>query len=476
LSALDAPFAIRKPGFTPNPGSQVAFLACPIEEALIEGTRGGGKTDIVLMDFAQFVGIGYGVNWRGIIFRQSYKQLADLVAKSRRWFAQLFPGARFNGSDYVWNFPTGEQLFFRQMRVEADYWNYHGHEYPYIGFEELTNWSSIGCYDSMKACLRSSHPGMPRRYRSNANPWGAGHGWVKHYYVDPAPAGQVIQEEGKEPRVRLRSFVWENQPLLQADPRYVEKLKAIRNENKRRAWVGGDWSVVAGGILDNTWDEGIHIVVPFKVPRSWRIDRSFDWGSSKPFWCGWWAESDGTEFVDGRGVKRTVPRGTLFLIAEWYGWNGEPNVGVRMLATNVAKKIIEKEQLMDGSVWEKGHRVMPGPADSSIFDIENGNCISDDMAKAGCHWERADKSPGSRVQGWEKLNDLLENAVVGDDDPHFYVFETCRQWIRTTPTLPRSEVDPDDVETTAEDHPGDGTRYRIWNTVRDMHKLQIVGV
>mgnify|MGYP006967709039 CR=1 FL=1 len=35
----------------PLPGSQTRFLTCPVFEALLEGTRGGGKTDALLMSF-----------------------------------------------------------------------------------------------------------------------------------------------------------------------------------------------------------------------------------------------------------------------------------------------------------------------------------------------------------------------------------------------------------------------------------------
>jgi hypothetical protein len=36
----------------------------------------------------------------------------------------------------------------------------------------------------------------------------------------------------------------------------------------------------------------------------------------------------------------------------------------------------------------------------------------------------------------------------------------CKAAIGTLPTLPRDEDDMDDVDTTAEDHPYDGIRYR----------------
>jgi hypothetical protein len=70
----------------PLKGSQTAFMQCPGLEALFHGTRGPGKTDSLLMAFAQHVGKGYGAAWRGVIFRQTYPQLADVQAKSEKWF------------------------------------------------------------------------------------------------------------------------------------------------------------------------------------------------------------------------------------------------------------------------------------------------------------------------------------------------------------------------------------------------------
>ena len=40
----------------PHRGSQNLFLSCPVYETLIQGTRGGGKTDCLLMSFAKNVG------------------------------------------------------------------------------------------------------------------------------------------------------------------------------------------------------------------------------------------------------------------------------------------------------------------------------------------------------------------------------------------------------------------------------------
>lgn len=445
--------------WAPQPGSQQAFLAAPFFEVLYEGTRGPGKTDALLMSFAQFVGAGFGAAWKGVLFREEYKELADVITKSKKWFRQIFPAARFLESkgDYKWVFSTGEELLFRAGKTGDDYWDYHGHEYPWLGFEELTKWASPDFYEAMQSCCRSTMPNMPRMIRATTNPFGRGHNWVKAKFIDPAPPGVPFIGEHGRMRCRIRGYLAENKILLRTDPEYINTLKGVKDPNKRKAWLDGDWDIVAGGMFDDIWDRDRHVLPRFDIPQGWRIDRSFDWGSSKPFSVGWWAESDGTEAKMADGTTRNFPRGTVFRIAEWYGWNGEPNQGLRMLATDIAAGIKKREAEMS-----LAGKVDPGPADSAIFDTQNGVCIADDMERIGISWERADKGPGSRRNGWEKVRDMLDQALKHPaESPGLFVFDSCRQFIRTVPVLPRSEKDMDDVDSDAEDHIADETRYRV---------------
>ena len=46
-----------------------------------------------------------------------------------------------------------------------------------------------------------------------------------------------------------------------------------------------------------------------------------------------------------------------------------------------------------------------------------------------------------------------------------FVTEDCEQWIRTVPLLPESEKNPEDVDTTAEDHCWDETRYSVTSRI-----------
>lgn len=219
----------------------------------------------------------------------------------------------------------------------------------------------------------------------------------------------------------------------------------------------GDWNIVAGGMFDDVWEEGRHVLVPFAIPKSWRIDRAFDWGSSKPFSVGWWAESDGTEAVMADGTKRTFPRGTLFRIAEWYGWNGRPNEGLKLSDAGIADGIVKHQT--DLGIAD---RVRPGPADSSIFDETNGDSPAKIQERHKVRWEKADKSPGSRNRGWQLMRGrLMASKAPRMEEPGLFVFNTCRQFIRTFPVLPRSDKDPDDIDTDAEDHVADESRYRV---------------
>jgi hypothetical protein len=770
----------------PQPGSQELFLTCPIFEAILEGTRGGGKTDTLLMDFLQHVGTGLGVDWRGILFRRSHPELADIIAKTQKWFKQIFPTAEYNKVEKTWTFPDGEQLLLRHIRVVSDYWSYHGHAYPWIGWEELSNWPDDGPFRKMMSCCRSTNPRVPKKYRATTNPYGcvrsgevltingwvdirdfrdgdlvlthegyrpatlvkhhydgdlityettqgymeftedhrlphvvtpkkypdvwrlrpfnelpvseahiqsalpewkgeeftpplglsmeqyavlmgwwlsegcvvprdkaisiaqlkyrdklredmdfvghkysygpnsnslvlcdrewyeyfcqfgkssekfipkellnapthilkllfsrlmlgdgtfnkedagsyatisrqlqddvlelcvklgyrvrtrsrlkpnrswpeltvwfrpartfqmrpgtlphttfsgevyclnvpgaetfmirqrgfvwlsgnSGHNWIKRRYRLPTHRGLVIRDavdsegELEPPRVALHSSIHENRLLLDADPEYLSRLRAsARNEAELRAWLYGDWDIVAGGMLDDVWNSKVHVIDPFDVPRSWRIDRSFDWGSAKPFSVGWWAESDGTEVKLRDGTVRSTVRGDLFLVAEWYGGNPkEENTGLKMPATQIALGIRAREQRMV-SEGLLPRQPSPGPADGAIYVSEPGTpSVAKDMEGKGVCWDRADKSPGSRVQGWQQIRKYLESAARPGrrESPGLFIFRTCHSWQEHVTVLPRDDNNMDDVDTDANDHEGDMTRYRVMASRRSI--------
>ena len=420
----------------PLPGSQTRFLTCPVFEALLEGTRGGGKTDALLMSFARFCGQGFGEHWRGALFRLTYPQLADVVAKSKRWFYSIFPGARFNESEYRWTWPTGETLYFRYGATEDDYWNYHGHEYPWLGFEELTNWKDSSFFEAMQSTCRSSFPGMPRMIRATCNPFGVGHGWVKERYrIGSFPDGRIINEDGRE-RVRIHSSIYENEHLLTADPEYLNGLKAIKDPNRKKAWLLGDWDIHVGSFLEGVWDASKHVVDPFPIPSSWAVWKAMDWGYSAPYAVYWFA-------MDCDGC--------IYLWRELYGAGEKAGQGSREGAAEVARKIKRIEE-HDSRL---GYEYRLNLADPSIFS-KNGTdrSIGQIFRDNGVRWLEAWNARGSRVNGAQEIIRLLAEDKLK-------IFRTCKHWLRTVPGLPPDELNPEDVDTTVEDHAWDATRYGV---------------
>jgi len=470
--------------WSPQPGSQSHFLKCPVFECIYEGTRGPGKTDALLMDFAQHVGQGFKAEWRGVLFRRTYPELQDVIDKSLKWFPLIWPRATYNRAEHYWTWPTGERLFFRHFMREGDYWDYHGHAYPWQGWEELTTWPDAAGYKRMFACARSTSKGIPIKVRSTTNPYGVGHNWVKDRFKLPIPPGRmsgaIIHMRDRDghaepPRVAVHGHLWENKVLLHADPGYVDRLRgAARNPQEAKAWLLGDWDIVAGGMLDDLWRAEVHVVpnVPLhEIPAGWRLNRSYDHGQAKPFSVGWWAQSPGEPF-QWEGRLYGAVRGDLYRIAEWYGWNGKTNEGCRLLSEDIAQGILDRED-----DWGIKGRVKPGPADSSIFDhYEPNKSVAGDMGRRGVRWEAADKGPGSRKQGWEQIRRYLKGALPAArgvrEAPGLFVFERCDHFRRTVPVLPRSEKDPDDVDTDAEDHVGDEVRYRVRAKIRQPERRQ----
>lgn len=371
------------------PGSQQLAMTQPCDEFLYSGTRGPGKTDTQLMNFRARVGQGYGSYWRGVIFDRRYKDLDDIIKKSKKFY-QFNDGARFLASgELKWVWPTGEELLFRHMHSSADYWNYHGQEFAWIGWNELTKQPTSELYDMMLSCNRTSFvpeihspklsweevgllrdcresgwpledmvgsakaewirkklmPPIPLQVFSTTNPFGAGHNWVKDKWIEPngvrVPPGKVVtvtqnifnpQTQKNEDVTRTQSYLqgsWKENTYL--SPKYILGLTNISDPNKRKAWLKGSWDISAGGALDNVWDPAYQVIPRFPIPEGWtKLERSLDWGSTHPFSVGWWAIANGEEVQIPDQLGKV--RGRVFCPAkgsliQFYEWYGTEKIG-----------------------------------------------------------------------------------------------------------------------------------------------------
>lgn len=448
-----------------HPKQLMAFLT-NATEILFGGAAGGGKSF-----FMRFFAIWCAIYCPGIqiyLFRRTYPDLQKNHMEGPTSLPVVLAplmGDKLVTINYgkgIISFANGSRIFLCHCQYEKDVTSYQGAEIHLLLIDELTHFTEK-MYRFLRGRCRLGSWQPPKqlagafpRILNGSNPGGVGHNWVKEMFVTPVPWFKIWKTpkgEGGMLRQFIPAKLDDNPTMEKNDPEYRERLQGLGDPMLVKAMLDGNWDIVAGGALDDVWNASRQMIEPFRVPHDWYVNRSFDWGSSAPFSVGWWAISNGEDVQIKDGSWRYFPAGSLIRIAEWYGWNGKPNAGCKMLAVDIARGIKEREATM-------GLKVRPGPADSAIFARENGNCIADDMEREGVRWVPADKGPGSRINGLEKVRELLkESSKERPEHPGMWAFKTCVHFSRTMPVLPRDEKKYEDVDSKSEDHVYDETRY-----------------
>lgn len=439
--------------WSPQPGPQTeAITADWCDELFYGGAAGGGKSDFLLGDFLQDVPT-YGRAWQGVLFRRTYNELEDLLRRSR----EIYPksGATWHEQAKTWTWKNGASLRMRYIERDADATRYQGHQYTWIGWDELTQWPSDYGYRFLRARLRSAHDVPTKRIRSAANPGGVGHHWVKAYFVDPEPGGYraIFDPITNARRMFIPARLRDNAILLNSDPSYRHRLQGLASDSMVRAWLEGDWTVIEGAFFD-CWRYNKHVVDPFPVPSDWSRFRSMDWGSAKPFSVGWWAiVQDDTLIERSTGDSVILPRGALVRYREWYGASA-PDVGLKLTADQVAHGIAQREH----------EKLKYGVLDPACFKEDGGPSIAERINKVLLKhnmvpFREADNArvpQRGSMGGWDQLRARLIGLA---DKPMIYCFSSHAASIRTIPALQHDPDKMEDVNTESEDHAADEWRY-----------------
>jgi hypothetical protein len=394
------------------------------------------------------------------MFRKTYTELEELQNRAIEIFSvtgaiyKVQPSADYPLSN-SWYWPNGATVKMRYIESEKDYGRYHGHQYTGISFDEVTEYATPDGLFKMLSTLRSP-AGVPCTVRLTGNPGGVGHGWVKQRYID----GKTPYLPFKDPdtgftRMFIPSKTSDNDLMLSKDPFYRNRIKAATagNDALRRAWLEGDWDVVAGAFFD-CWRNSKHVVKPFQIPEHWLRFRSGDWGSARPFAFHWFAVASEDHVMD----SGTIQKGCLVCYREWYGMardhSGQPkyNTGLKMDAEEVGRGLLQRER----------ERVSYGVLDPAAFSHDGGPSIAERIQRGSgnkIHFRRADNSRvGKRgaLGGWDQMRARL----VGEEEkPMLVFFNTCVDAIRTIPQLQHDPDNLEDVNTDSEDHAPDSVRY-----------------
>ena len=442
----------REVVFAPNPGPQTEFLAASEQEVLYGGAAGGGKSFGLLADPMRYF---HNPNFNGLILRRTNDELRELIWKSQELYPKAFPGAKWAEKKSQWTLPSGAKLWLTYLEREDDVRRYQGLAFSYIAFDELTQHPTPFAWDYMRSRLRTTDPDLPIFMRATTNPGGAGHGWVKRMFIDPAPANQAFVAtdlNSGEPLEYPEGHAKAGQPLFSrrfipaslTDNPYLmdggqyEAILLSLPENQRRQLLEGDWAVADGAAFPE-FRQSVHVVEPFDIPHNWVRFRSADYGYSSWSAVHWYAIDPAFE--------------TLIVYRELYlSKHTGKDLGRAVLDAEMGDSI--KFGILDSSCWHNRGQIGPS--------------IAEEMITMGCRWRPSDRTAGARVAG---KNQLHERLKVDEDTGHpgIVFFNTCRQIIADLPVIPSCPKGSDDIDQRyASDHTYDSLRYGLMSRPRSL--------
>lgn len=408
------------------------------------GARGGGKSWLIDVK-AALLARRYG---RPNSFRPGIKicivrrTLEDLRENHIEPLKIMLSGvARYNKDERKFYFRNGASIKFAYYDNDGDKEHFQGKEFDVIFIDEATQMQPEWLEIIATSCRGVNN--FPHRVYFMCNPGGPGHAYIKRLFIDRV----YKDDENPDDYEFIQALVTDNTALMAVDSKYLNFLNHLPPK-LRSAWRDGSWDVYQGMFFetftndpehykDRMWT---HVIDPFPIKSYWPVYRSFDWGSRRPFSCGWYA-------VDEDGI--------IYRIAELYGVQKSgnesiPNEGVKWVPERVFAEIQKMEHehpLLKG-------KEIQGVADPAIFDAQYGKSIANTAEKYGIYFEPGDHE---RIPGWMQC----QYRLLFDEDgiPNFYVFNTCKEFIRTIPTLMYDEHRAEDLDSSGEDHAADEWRY-----------------
>lgn len=439
--------------YTPTP-KQAIFHTTEANEVLYGGAAGGGKSKACVMDaLARCL---RHPNSNAYIFRRTFRELEDTIIKEVKSSYPQGLGRYVSGA-HEYRLNNGSVIHFRHCASVEDMYTYSGAEIHFLYIDELTTFERE-IYDFLKTRLRANKKlGLTPIVRCTSNPGNIGHAWVKAYFVDKGPFMSIIRQEIKsaalgESKVVTTQYI----PSLATENPHITKDYIFELEKKpdalKRALLYGEWDAFEGQVFiewkddpehydDRKWT---HVINPFDIPLHWPRVMSFDHGFSRPFSVGWWAIG---------------PDGTAYRYKEWYGFDGTPNKGLAISPGEIARGIIDREE-----DERRDNITIDRIADPAIFDRSRGDSVAQMMEPMGGHpgvYFR--KGDNTRLAGKMQFHERLRFDEFGR--PKMQIFKTCRQFIRTIPALPYDLRKVEDVDSNAEDHVYDETRYMLMSRV-----------
>jgi phage terminase large subunit len=370
------------------------------------GARGGGKSyalrNIFLLRCLETP------KRNSAIFRKTHP---ELDSNHIRPLFQEHPGLRpfYNDSKKLLSLPNGSTLRFAYCENDKDVHREQGQEIHDMGIDELGAWSE-SVFRTLLGSNRSSNAAIKPRFVGSGNPGGVGHSWIKRLFIER----RFNNRERPEDYYFIQSLISDNTALMEADPDYVYRLKSETNETLRKAYLEGDWDLLAGQYFGELRRE-IHFIKPFHIPSHWNRFGAYDFGFRHPAAFGWFAnDEDGNTYLYRELVK------------------------AQMRVDQFARELNRFEDTANLYPIVAGHDCWT--VKGVLKDTAAPPTVAEEFASHGISLKRATID---RIQGASHLRSYLAWQGRTNEKPRFYIFDTCPI---AFDTLSRMIHDPDRVE------------------------------
>lgn len=424
------------PSFYPK---QIQFMQSKRRYISYGGARGGGKS--------------FAARWKAILLALRYDGIQILLL--RRTLPELRENhllplqkvlntnskdknkrlAEYKEVTKEFIFPKGSRIKLGYCDNENDVLQYQGQAYDVIIMEEATHFTEL----QFQILTESNRPSglmeetfSPRMYLT-CNPGGVGHQWVKRLFIDKVYKNSE-QEEDYE---FIPSLVYENKWLMDHDPNYVRTLENLP-EDRRNAMLYGNWDVYDGQFFAE-FNRDIHVIEPHKLPKTFRLYRSLDYG---------------LDMLACYHILITA-EGKIKVIHEIY----EPE----LIVSEACKKI--KETTKSLGFDEADVDLTLAPDDMWHRDATSGKCAADIFYDNGLTLTKVTRE---REHGWLAVKELLKVEEIRDSftgnpvkTARMQMFSVCRNLIRCIPLLQYDAKKYNDVATQPHEitHGPDAIRY-----------------
>ena len=276
--------------------------------------------------------------------------------------------------------------------------------------------------------------------------------WQKEYRTKPSETMIASREEMelmKLYKLDMHQIAWRRKKIAELSS------AGLRGEDEFRQEYPNCWEEAFEastlGLAFEKLSRERHLVRNFTIPDHWTKFTVIDWGTAKPFANCWFAIADSDTVISAKDGydDKFIPSGSLILYREFYGWNGQPNVGCRLESPDVARRILAVEQ-------ETGELIDYRVGDAAMWGQHDGASVAERMYRATNNVFKMIQSRKGKEQNYQEFRARLQ----GDDYPAFYALAGCKHFWRTVPSLQLDELHPEKgPDSDQEDHIWDCVAY-----------------